>query len=143
METIANGRWQRNGKPVGYLPSAATTCTEKGKVIKCLSGELTRNTGFSTITYVTEATLSGFSANDEFNVSYHNNVLRAETEGQSSGTGQDDSDEYSDTRSTAQSRVKLGRQKTEHNLECTLESASKLVCVKNLISTLVFENKVQ
>ena len=114
-ETILQGRWQRNGQPVGYLPSTATTCQEKGQEIKCLSGELTRNTGFSTITYVTEATLSGFSANDEFNVSYHNNVIRAESEDPSAASGQ----------------------------ECNLESASKLVCVKNLIATMVFENKVK
>jgi hypothetical protein len=143
METILNGKWERNGKPAGYLPSAATKCKEKENGITCISGELTRNTGFSTITYVTEATLSGFSANDEFNVSYHNNVLRAESVEQSASSGQDDSEEFSAARSAAQSRVKLGPQKTEHNLECALESASKLVCVKNLISTLVFQNKTE
>lgn len=141
METILNGKWQRNGKAVGYLPSAATNCKEDGKEITCVSGELTRSTGFSTITYVTEATLSGFSASDEFSVSYHNNVLRAESQEQTGSTAQDDSEEFSAARSAAQSRVKLGRQKTEHHLECSLESAAKLVCVKNLVSTLVFQNK--
>ena len=143
METILNGNWERNGRPAGYLPSQGVKCSQKGKLIKCVSGQLTRNTGFSVITYVTEATLSGFSANDEFTVSYRNNVLNAQSNDPAAQDAQDDAEEFSAAQSAAQSRVKLGKQKTEHHLDCSLESATKLVCVKNLISTLVFENKAK
>lgn len=140
IETVLNGRWQRHGKPVGFLPSSAAICRQQGKEIKCLSSELTRDTGFSVITYVTEATLSGFNAHDEFSVSYHNNVLRTEQD-KKSGSAGDDEEEYSANVTTATSRVQLGRQKTEHHLECTMENASKIVCIKNLTTTQTFDNK--
>lgn len=137
IETVLNGRWHRNNKPVGFLPSSASTCTQEGKEIKCLSGELSRDTGFSVITYVTEATLNGFSANDEFSVSYHNNVLRTDQD-KPTTTASEDDEEYSASTTTAVSRVKLGRQKTEHHLECKMETATRIVCVKNLTTTQTF-----
>ena len=137
METVLNGSWQRLGKPVGFLPSSAVTCDQNGKEIKCLSAEQTSTTSFSSITYVTEATLSGFNASDEFSVSYHNNVLRANQDKNSAA-----SDEGEDsTNNNVAAQIKLGRQKTEHHLECKLENAAKIVCVKNLTTTQTFISK--
>ena len=141
MDTVLNGQWQRNGKPVGFLPSSASTCTEENdKSIKCLSAEQSRDTGFSVITYVTVAHLTKFNANDEFSVNYYNNVLNVKDKNKAEPGSQID-DSFGSTGNSATSRVKLGKQTTEHHLDCTLRNKNTLSCVKNLTTTLTFENK--
>jgi hypothetical protein len=140
LEVVLNGHWQRNGKPSGFLPSSASTCTEEpNKHIKCLSAEQTRNTGFATITFVTVADISDFTSSDEFIVNYYNNVLNVKQENEASSNGPAD-DGFGST-SGATSRVKLGKQSTEHHLDCSLKDKNTIVCVKNLTTTQTFENK--
>ena len=140
LETVLNGHWQRDGKPSGFLPSSASTCTEESnKHIKCLSAEQTRNTGFAIITFVTVADISDFNASDEFIVNYYNNVLKVKQENETASNGPVD-DGFGSS-SGATSRVKLGKQSTEHHLDCSLKNKNTIVCVKNLTTTLTFENK--
>lgn len=141
FDIVFNGQWHRNGKPVGFLPSSTSTCTEEAdKTIKCLSAEQTRNTGFAVITYVTVAHLSDFTASDEFRVNYYNNVLNVKQENAAAAGGTID-DGFGSSNSTATSRVKLGKQNAEHHLDCKLKNKSTLECVKNLTTSLTFENK--
>ncbi len=128
LEVVLNGDWQRNGKPSGFLPSSASTCTEEpDKRIKCLSAEQTQDTGYATITFVTVADISDFNSSDEFIVNYYNNVLNVKQENEAAAGGS--------------GRVQLGKQNTEHHLDCSLKNKNTIECVKNLTTTLTFENK--
>jgi len=135
-DIVLEGQWQRNGKPSGFLPSSASTCKkENSEEITCLSGELKRDTGFAIITYVTVARLSKFNASDEFNVIYYNNVLNVQKK---DGGVVDNAFGGTDN---VTSQIKTGKQSTEHHLECVLKNQNKIECVKNLTTTMMFENK--
>jgi hypothetical protein len=125
LQTVLNAKWQRNGRPTGFLPSANAICKEQpNRVVTCQSGEQQRNTGDAIITYVTEATLSGFTNSDQFVASYYNNVHKVQAVVR---PGLDDE-------STAPRRapnIRLGKQSMVHHLSCEMQSVDKLVCVKD------------
>jgi hypothetical protein len=124
-QTIMNAKWERNGRPTGFLPSTNSTCTEKsGQTITCQSGEQQRNTGDAIITYATEATLSGFNNADQFEVNYFNNVHKVQAVARPSLD-----DEAPAPR--VPPNIKLGKQSVIHKLRCELQSVDKLVCVKD------------
>ncbi len=145
LDTIMNGRWERNGRPAGFLPSSSTICkAEKANVVKCLSNEQTRNTGYSEITYITIARLTDFSANDEFTINYQNNVLRTHKAGEKPDVRVEEDDGDGDygaapTQHT-NAGVNLAPQSTRHSLECSLQNEKKLVCVKDNVRTVTFTN---
>ncbi len=121
LQTVMKGDWQRAGKPSSYLPSATTLCRQKGnKYIRCQSEQLTRNSGGHIITYVTVSTLTGFNRNQQFRISYHNNVLRVHREGET--PKYDDEEEFSALSPQSTGNIRLGKQKTEHKLNCALEN---------------------
>ena len=125
LKTVMNTKWQRNGRPTGFLPSANSTCAEKPhQVVTCQSGEQQRNVGDAIITYVTEATLSGFTNSDQFLVRYYNNVHKVQPVSRPS---LDDED----TTPRAPPNIKLGKQSMVHKVRCELQSIDKLVCVKD------------
>ncbi|MBI3563316.1 MAG: sel1 repeat family protein [Gammaproteobacteria bacterium] len=130
LSTILAGRWVgQNGEPAGFLPSKTTLCDREGELgLKCVSGEQWRNTGALVISYVLEASLSGFNASDQFNVQYVNNVL---------GT-KDAKKKPGDDQAALSFGVKTGKQATVHKLNCELEEENKLVCVKDRITTITF-----
>lgn len=142
LETVLSGRWVRNGRAAGFLPSANTTCSEEANVIKCLSSEQTRNTGYSEITYVTIARLSNFSANDEFTVKYQNNVLRTQSlqQEETDVASADDDEDYSAASVAGTAATLSKHQTTRHELECSLKNEKKLICVKDSVRTLTFTN---
>ena len=145
LQTVMKGDWQRAGKPANYLPSAKTVCKKKGKKrIRCTSERLVRNSGGNVITYVTVSTLTGFNRNQQFRISYHNNVLQVHREGET--PQYDDEEEFSAATPQNTGNIKLGKQKTKHILNCALEknkkqSGNRLVCIKNRSNTLEFKDK--
>ncbi|MBI1422480.1 MAG: hypothetical protein GC149_03365 [Gammaproteobacteria bacterium] len=124
LQTVMNTKWQRNGRPTGFLPSSNSTCNQTNRVITCQSGEQKRNTGDAVITYVTESTLSGFTNSDQFKATYYNNVHKVDVVERPSLDGE-----------TPVKRrppnIKLGKQSLEHKLSCELESVDKMVCIKD------------
>ena len=78
LRAVMQGNWTNKDKqPASFLPSRTTICDKEGELnVKCLSAEQQRNTGAAVITYILEATLSGFNASDQFSVQYVNNVLK-------------------------------------------------------------------
>lgn len=125
QQTVMNAKWERNGRPTGFLPSANSTCsTKSGQTITCQSGEQQRNTGDAIITYATEATLSGFNNADQFEVRYFNNVHKVQAVARPSLD-----DETPAPR--AAPNIKLGKQSVIHKLRCELQSVDTLICVKD------------
>lgn len=125
LQTVMNAKWQRNGRPSGFLPSANSTCKRNStRVVTCQSGEQQRNTGDAIITYVTEATLYGFNNADQFEVKYANNVHKVQPVARPSIDG-----ETPVVR--APPNIKLGRQSLVHKLLCEMQTVDKLVCVKD------------
>lgn len=131
-DTLLKGSWQRLGRPVGYLPSSISHCSNNAGILKCISTAQERSTGREIIAYNTEATISEFSGN-RFRIEYVNNVLEVEMKESNAAFDEGDEDE-----AATSSRVQAGRQETVHVLECTLDKPKALTCTKNKVRTLKF-----
>jgi hypothetical protein len=125
LQTVVNAKWQRNGRPAGFLPSVNSSCKRKSElVVNCQSGEQQRNIGDAIITYVTEATLYDFNNADQFEVKYSNNVHKIQPVARPSIDGETPA-------VRAPPNIKLGRQALVHKLLCEMQTVDKLVCVKD------------
>lgn len=131
LDKILKAKWKRNGRAVGYLPSAKTTCSAQDKAqIRCQSTDLRRNTGDAIIVYATEATLSGFNSKNAFQVEYGNNIRKIEPVVRTDLDG--------NKISQVPPNLKLGKQSVSHHLNCRLKSGNKLVCIRDKNQTLTF-----
>lgn len=130
LRAVMQGNWLNKDQPASFLPSRTTICEKDGELsVKCLSSEQQRNTGAAVITYILEATLSGFNASDQFTVQYVNNVLKTTAVKTAANP---------DGNQGLAFNVKLGKQTTVHKLNCELEEENKLVCVKDKIATITY-----
>ena len=131
LRAVMQGNWTNKDKqPASFLPSRTTICDKEGELnVKCLSAEQQRNTGAAVITYILEATLSGFNASDQFSVQYVNNVLK---------TAAVKTDAHPEGAQGLAFNVKLGKQTAVHKLNCELEAENKLVCVNDKIVTVTY-----
>ncbi len=143
VKSIMQGDWQRNGQPAGYLPSTGTKCKKIGtKNYKCRSEILSRKSNDTLITYVTMATLTGFSNKDQFNVTYRYNILRLQKDGPQETQEQDDDDgDYAAAPQQQYGTLRLGAQKTKHKLNCTLKEQRIVECIKNRTLKLEFNDR--
>lgn len=123
QQAIMDAKWERNGRPASFLPSVNTTCKDSQKIVRCQSGEEQRNTGDTIITYVTEATISGFTNRDQFVVSYSNNVHKVQAVERPGLDGEN--------QTRKKPNIKLGKQSVVHKLHCELQSVNELFCVKD------------
>ena len=125
LQAVLDAKWERRGRPAGFLPSSNSTCREQSRAtIVCQSGEEQRNTGDAIITYVTEATLAGFNNNDQFTVNYYNNVHKVVPVARPSLDGDTPAPKVAPN-------IKLGKQSVVHKLRCELQSVDTLFCVKD------------
>ena len=140
-DAIIEGRWQRNDLAAGFLPSGITTCKKtKKNQVRCMSKQQQRNTGDRVITYTTMSTLFGFNSKDQFKVKYQNTVLSNTKKGNAIVAEDDDGDYAVATRNSV-IKNGLGKQKTVHKVECEMEEANKLVCLKNRAIRLTYTSK--
>lgn len=138
---ILDGNWKRNELAAGFLPSEITSCTKlKNNTIRCMSKQQQRSTGDRIITYITASTLSGFNSKDQFKVKYQNTVLSNTKKGNVM-VSEDDEGDYAVATKNSVINNGLGKQKTVHNLECEMEEANTLVCLKNRAVRLTYVNK--
>lgn len=136
---LLQGRWQRNARPAGYLPSSISQCRRQNDVIRCISTAQERSTGNKTITYNTEAVLSNFDG-ERFRITYFNNVLEIDREDSSSASA---FEEETSQAAPDAARQTPGQQKFSHQLECRLDSPAnprRIQCTKDRIQTLQFFN---
>lgn len=120
-DIVLEGGWKKRNHPAEYLPSGVTKCEAKGIRIECLSKDLSRNIGMADITYTTKAILYSFGGDNQFKVSYRNNVSKVKV------TNQDFAE------SGEKVPVKLGWQDAEHKLVCEIENDKSILCTKNKI----------
>jgi len=120
-EQLLGGSWEKDERPAIYLPSSINKCAMSTQGLACQTRDLSRASGRGIITYRVESAIDDFNENGTFTVVYANNVLafkqvqRAE-----------------DEEPTLQNApVKLGKQSTEHRLECRLEDKNSVLCVKD------------
>jgi TPR repeat protein len=130
IEDLVLAAWNRDGKPVSYLPSAINNCrTEDGRVI-CFSDDQTRSSGANVIKFKTKAIIDNFSSNGSFDVTYRNLVVNST---QSADTGGDEGSDEVGSLGDSQPRtykVKAGWS-NPHTLKCRIKNSGTLTCLKN------------
>lgn len=125
LRTIMKAKWVHNGRASSFLPSASTKCHRKNnQLITCKSGEQQRNIGDAIISYTSDATLSGFTNADAFQVAYVNTVTKVKPVAKPGVDGQT-------TTPRRPPNIPIGKQSVTHKLRCELHSINKLVCVKD------------
>ena len=136
IEDLMVAAWNRDNKPVAYLPSAINNCrTEKNNIV-CYSDSQTRKSGNSLIKFKTKSVMKDFSKDGSFKVTYRNLVVDSDSIA-SIDTNEDDEEVGSDDDSAASSyKVKAGWGK-EHALECQLKDSGTVSCLKNKTHTFV------
>lgn len=136
IEDLMVAAWNRDNKPVAYLPSAINNCrTEKNDII-CYSDSQTRKSGNGLIKFKTKSVMKDFSKDGSFKVTYRNLVVDSDSIA-SMDTSEDDEEVGSDDTSAASSyKVKAGWGK-KHALDCQLKDSGTVSCLKNKTHTFI------
>jgi hypothetical protein len=130
IEDLMVAAWNRDNKPVAYLPSAINNCRTEEDSIVCYSDSQTRKSGDSLIKFKTKSVMKDFAKNGSFKVSYRNLVIDSGSVA-SIDTGEDDEEVGSNDDSAGNSyKVKAGWGK-KHALECRLKDSGTMSCLKN------------
>ena len=136
IEDLMVAAWNRDNKPVAYLPSAINNCRTEENNIVCYSDSQTRKSGNNIIKFKTKSVMKGFSKDGSFKVTYRNLVVDSDSVA-SIDTSEDDEEVGSDDDSAASSyKVKAGWGK-EHALECQLKDSGTVSCLKNKTHTFI------
>ena len=136
IEDLMVAAWNRDNKPVSYLPSAINNCRTEENNIVCYSDSQTRKSGNGLIKFKTKSVIKDFSKDGSFKVTYRNLVVDSDNIA-SIDPNEDDEEVGSDDDSAASSyKVKAGWGK-EHALECQLKNSGTVSCLKNKTHTFV------
>ena len=134
IEDLTIASWSRSNKPVSYLPSAINNCRREGKDVICYSDSQTRESGSNEIKFKTKSTLTDFSKDGTFNVTYSNLVIDSKPIG-SISSGDDDGEVGGEDDSAGSAyKVKTGWGKA-HTLMCQLKDSHPITCLKNTTHT--------
>jgi len=125
-ELLLKGGWNKKNKPVEYLPSEMSDCSDKGASIECMSKEVKRNIGSADIAYQTKAVIYSINDTGGFKISYRNYVNKVSPK---------------DPAANAKIPVKEGWQDAEHVLECEMESEETVNCTKDKVRKVTFNRK--
>jgi hypothetical protein len=113
--TLLHGRWSSSGKPATLLPSESTYCDNRGDRIWCVSVPQNVKTQYGLALYKVETTLTGFSAQGHFEMSYRTLVKLV---GAASGANQG-----------PDAAANGGWQATEYSMSCTLTDPDQVACL--------------
>ena len=128
MEDLMLTTWNRQSRPVSYLPSAVNNCRTEGRKITCFSDDQTRNSGGNTVKFKTKSIISNFSDDGTFKVQYRNLVVNASQQG--STVTQEQESAYGDEGTGSTHTVNTGWG-IEHIVECTMHNSNSISCVKD------------
>jgi len=120
-EQLLDGSWSNKERPAIYLPSSINNCAMGMQGIACQTRDLSRASGRGIITYRVESTIDSFTENGTFMVVYANNVLAFKQVQR----GEDEEPTLQNA------PVKLGKQTTQHRLECKFKDKNSVVCIKD------------
>lgn len=128
-DVLLVGNWFERGKPARHFPSEVTQCEKKRRGLACASKQdLIGKRGNTTFTYRIVATLKNINEAGEFTVVYNNNVLSVVPGAPITIPSDDDEDPPTTIPSPV---VELGFQRTVHNLDCQLDNAKQISCIKD------------
>ena len=126
---LLKGQWLERGKPAKYLPSAITQCKNKDNGLYCVSNkDLKGKQGNTEFTYRTIINIQHITEAGEFSATYRNNVLTVK-QGKPVVIPGEDGEEDTTRPSPI---INTGLQKTKHILECQLDNAKQISCIKDL-----------
>jgi len=126
---LLRGKWLERGKPAKYLPSALTQCKKKNNGLYCTSKkDLKGKRGNTTFVYRIIINIKNISEAGEFSANYRNNILSSVQGKPVVIPGEDDEPDV--TRPSPV--VNVGLQKTVHSLECQVDNAKQISCVKDI-----------
>ncbi len=114
--TLLQGRWSSSGKPATLLPSESTYCDNRGDRIWCVSVPQNVKTQYGLALYKVETTLTGFSAQGHFEMSYRTLVKLV-------GAGTSGANQGPDAAANG------GWQATEYSMSCTLTDPDQVACL--------------
>lgn len=130
IEDLMVASWNRDDKPVTYLPSSINNCRTEKKDIVCYSDNQTRESGNNNIKFKTKSVMEDFSKDGSFKVTYRNLVLESipiVTYESSLDDGEVGSE---DDGAGSAYEVKSGWGK-KHTLHCQLKDSGTVSCLKN------------
>ena len=139
MENLMLGTWNRNEKPVAWLPSSINNCRSEAGNIICFSDDQVRDTGSNTIKFKTKSIISRFTDAGGFNITYRNLVINTVTNAQDAGDAVSAFDEAAEEKGYA---VQTGWGK-EHRLECLLTDSTAVKCKKNKTHAMLITSQQQ
>ncbi|HAJ92126.1 MAG TPA: hypothetical protein DCO71_05850 [Gammaproteobacteria bacterium] len=136
IEDLMVAAWNRDNKPVAYLPSAINNCRTEEDNIVCYSDNQTRKSGNNIIKFKTKSVMKGFSEDGSFKVTYRNLVVDSGATDNIDISTDDEEIGGEDDNAGSTYKVKAGWGK-EHALECQLKDSGTVSCLKNKIHTFV------
>lgn len=135
---LLNGQWFERGKPAKYLPSSLTRCKKSGSGIQCVSiKDRKGKRGNTEFTYRVITSINNIIEAGEFSATYRNKVLSVKPGKPIIIPGEDGEPDI--TRPSP--LIETGLQRTVHTLECQLETATQIRCVKDQTQNIVFNRK--
>jgi hypothetical protein len=132
-EWLLLGEWQRDQKPVGFMPSNVSKCEEDEQSLVCLSDELHRENPTTVISYSVRSIISEFGDDNTFSIQYRNLVLSVL---KNAGNVPEDFPAYED-KTVKGYDVNTGWTRS-HNLECRFEDAEHITCIKDGLHTIEY-----
>jgi TPR repeat protein len=130
LEDLMVAAWNRDSKPVPYLPSTINNCRTEESNIVCYSDNQTRESGNNRISFKTKSIMRNFSKDGTFNVTYRNLVIDSTTTADTKVSEDDDEVGDDDDNASSAYQVKTGWGK-EHTLKCQLKDSGTVSCLKN------------
>jgi len=132
-QLLLSGQWLERGKPAKYLPSALTECKTRPDGLLCTSKkEIKGKRGNTQFTYRIVIRIRNISEDGEFSATYQNEVLSVVPGEPIIIPGEDGEPDV--TRPSP--LIDKGLQRTVHSLECELDNAKQITCVKDQSRTI-------
>jgi hypothetical protein len=130
LEVVLSGKWARNEVAPDYLPSSNTSCLRAGgDKIVCFSGGAQAHVDGNAVMYAVKSTLSDFSPNGAFRVQYVFNVTDVTADASAAA---------SDSRDLFGLASRLGWQEPGLTLDCSVNEAGRITCLRNGRQQLTF-----
>ena len=130
IEDLMVASWNRDTKPVTYLPSSINNCRTERNDIVCYSDNQTRESGNNNIKFKTKSVMEDFSKDGSFKVTYRNLVLESIPIVTFESSMDDDEVGGEDDGAGSAYEVKSGWGK-KHTLHCQLKDSGTVSCLKN------------
>ncbi len=134
IDVLLGSHWERDGRPVGFLPSRMTSCeaAADGKSARCVSRPRSRPTPAAVVTYVTRTTVQAPDASGRFTLRYVNEVVEVKPREVDAVASED--------LGGMRISVEVGQRSKPHTLECQVKKRGAQ-CVRDRTQTLTLTRR--